>query len=295
MTCLPLYTVDAFSSLPFQGNPAAVCLDTTAQGISDESMQKIAAEMNISETAFIRCLDDGTNFLEGTKFGLRWFTPTCEVALCGHATLASATILFRNMRNPNEALTFQTLSGDLITKRQGELISMDLPAAPPLPQSMEDFKDLLELITDVECIKEVAFSEKTGKLLVRLSDDLTREHLESISPLIEGFTKVHKDKLKGVIVTLRGSSSNGCQDQKGQTYDFVSRYFAPWVGIPEDPVTGSAHTVLAPFWSSVLGKQQMYARQCSQRGGDLFLMNREDGRIDVAGPSVVVLEGKLSI
>ncbi|TWW67274.1 Phenazine biosynthesis-like domain-containing protein [Takifugu flavidus] len=175
---IPVFTIDAFTNVQFEGNPAAVCL--LQQELRDELYQKIAAEMNLSETTFISVLDPSDNFTTGSRFHLRWFTPTTEVSLCGHATLASAAVLFQHMKNVNHTLVFETRSGDLAVSMQEAAYLMDFPLNTPVQQR----------------------NETSGRV-------------------------------KGLIITLKGSP-----DSK-PGYDFYSRYFAPWYGIPEDPVTGN--------------------------------------------------------
>ncbi|XP_078577911.1 phenazine biosynthesis-like domain-containing protein isoform X2 [Branchiostoma floridae x Branchiostoma japonicum] len=292
---LPIFQVDAFTDKPFAGNPAAVCL-LEDMDLTEEHQQKIAAEMNLSETAYLRKLNPGDDFSSSSKFGLRWFTPTNEVALCGHATLASAATLFYMMKNPSSQLTFQTLSGDLFARREGDFISLDLPENKSQPQDKETYSQLLQIVVGDLPVQDLFVSHTAKKLVVRLQDGTTRQTLESLRPDTASMLTAHtQDIIRGVIVTVKGSLENGCVDNHGEMYDFISRYFAPWNGIPEDPVTGSAHTVLASYWAKELGKTEFYARQCSARGGDLKVRLREDGRVDVAGKAAVVLEGMIRI
>ncbi|CAH1246914.1 PBLD [Branchiostoma lanceolatum] len=291
---LPIFQVDAFTDKPFAGNPAAVCLLEDVD-LTDEHQQKIAAEMNLSETAYLRKLNSDDDFSSSSKFGLRWFTPTNEVALCGHATLASAATLFYMMKNPSPQLTFQTLSGDLFARREGDFISLDLPENKTQPLDREPYSQLLKIVVGDLTIQDLQVSHTAKKLVVRLQDG-TRQTLESLRPDTVAMLAAHtQDIIRGVIVTVKGSVENGCVDNQGVMYDFISRYFAPWNGIAEDPVTGSAHTVLASYWAKELGKTEFYARQCSARGGDLKVRLREDGRVDVAGKATVVLQGMIRI
>ncbi|XP_066303568.1 phenazine biosynthesis-like domain-containing protein isoform X2 [Branchiostoma lanceolatum] len=291
---LPIFQVDAFTDKPFAGNPAAVCLLEDVD-LTDEHQQKIAAEMNLSETAYLRKLNSDDDFSSSSKFGLRWFTPTNEVALCGHATLASAATLFYMMKNPSPQLTFQTLSGDLFARREGDFISLDLPENKAQPLDREPYSQLLKIVVGDLTIQDLQVSHTAKKLVVRLQDG-TRQTLESLRPDTVAMLAAHtQDIIRGVIVTVKGSLENGCVDKQGVMYDFISRYFAPWNGIAEDPVTGSAHTVLASYWAKELGKTEFYARQCSARGGDLKVRLREDGRVDVAGKATVVLQGMIRI
>ncbi|OWF51847.1 phenazine biosynthesis-like domain-containing protein [Mizuhopecten yessoensis] len=294
-TTVPLYIVDAFTDKPFHGNPAAICL--LKQKLSDEEMQRIAAEMNLSETAYIQGVGSkNCDFTQGDRFSLRWFTPTNEVPLCGHATMASAAVLFFVCDNPSSCVTFETLSGDLIVQKQGKGITMNFPLNTPQPENFDNVEELLKLVTKRDTIDSVHYSSTTKKLLVRLKDTCSREDLESLKPDITNFQNVESSgRIRGVIVTVKEGSESANGDKKQKTYDFLSRYFAPWNGIPEDPVTGSAHTVLAGYWTGVLGKDTMHARQCSKRGGDVTVHIRDDGRVDLTGEAAVVLRGSLTM
>ncbi|KAK6176216.1 hypothetical protein SNE40_014541 [Patella caerulea] len=296
---LPIFLVDAFASQPFKGNPAAVCLVSITchpQVCSNaELMQKIASEMNLSETAFVIATGNPDTFTTGDSFSLRWFTPSTEVNLCGHATLASAAVLFRKLSNTNPVLQFDTLSGILSVCRNGKLISLNFPLNPSISQTLNDYTDLLKAILDVTLIQEIEYSPNTKKLLVRLKNEVQREQLKNLVfnisslPLIES-----SGRIKGVILTLKGTKENGCLDQSGECFDFVSRYFAPWVGIPEDPVTGSAHTVLASYWSKQLDKNDLYAQQCSTRGGEMRIVVKDD-RVEMSGQATITLEGRFNL
>ena len=231
---LPIYQVDAFTSEVFSGNPAAVCL--LDRWIDDATLQAVAAENNLSETAFLVCLAQG--------FGLRWFTPVIEVALCGHATLASAFVLFTCRKWPEESIRFQTRkSGELVVTRRNDLLEMDFPARPASVQSPPaGLKEALgvtprEILGSAEDLLVVLDSEKT---------------VREVQP---DFGALNRVPCRGTIITARGDRS-----------DFVSRFFAPRVGVPEDPVTGSAHCVLTPYWSGVLGKKDLHhAPSCAWR------------------------------
>ncbi|XP_059585866.1 phenazine biosynthesis-like domain-containing protein isoform X2 [Alligator mississippiensis] len=273
-----VFIVDAFTAEPFGGNPAAVCL---LHGELDEDMhQKIATEMNLSETAFIRTLDTKDDFTKSSCFGLRWFTPTNEVPLCGHATLAAAAVLFNIQENMNSALTFVTLSGELKAKQEKDHIVLDLPLYSTYPQTA---------VGDM-VVQDLRYSPDAKKLLVRLSDTYERSVLEKLKVNAQDLVPAEKTgKVKGLILTLKGSLS-----EKHKNYDFYSRYFAPWNGVLEDPVTGSAHAVLGSYWSQHLGKSEMLAFQCSPRGGEMKMSLQGDGRIDIAGQVVIVLTGNLT-
>ena len=279
---VPIWTVDAFTSSPFSGNPAAVCL--LDEDISDSTKQAIAAEMNISETCYIT-KPEGVSFLTGQQFGLRWFTPTKEVPLCGHATLAAATVLFRVCNNANEVVKFETLSGVLEARRKDEKVVLDLPVNAPEPVKPGEFEALVKQASCGLPVQETLLSSTTRKLLIRLEDSVSIERLQNISPDISKFCYLESSgKVAGIILTAKSSE-----------FHFISRYFAPWNGIPEDPVTGSAHTVLAPYWSKQLGLENMTAKQCSRRGGVLELFISGPDRMEVAGEAVVVLEGSICL
>nr|XP_022316162.1 phenazine biosynthesis-like domain-containing protein [Crassostrea virginica] len=289
---IPIFIVDAFAREPFEGNPAAICLVGPEQELTEEKMQKIAAEMNLSETVFLRNKEKNGSFTKGNCFHIRWFTPTNEVNLCGHATLATAAVLYNELGNPSPRLTFDSLSGELGVSRDGNGFVMNFPLNETILQDKTDYQKLLELIVSMDCVDTVEYSPTTKKLLVRLVDNMTREQLETLTPDISSMMAAEvTGKVKGVMVTLRGSPENGSVSSEGETYDFVSRYFAPWNGIPEDPVTGSAHTVLAHYWGKVLKKQTLFARQCSRRGGDVRMRILEGNRIDLVGQAVTVLKG----
>ncbi len=257
----PLFVVDAFTESAFAGNPAAVCLlDDPAE---PEWMQSVAAEMNLSETAFVTPA--------GAEFGLRWFTPTVEVPLCGHATLASAHVLWDGWLPLDVSARFQTASGLLTCARAGQLIEMDLPADPPEPIS-----DPAALTDALGIDVLAAATSRVGKVLV-LTDALT---VRAFEPDLAAITALD---VTGVIVTAAG-------DEPG--IDFVSRYFAPAVGIDEDPVTGAAHCVLAPFWAERLGRPELVGYQASKRGGTVRC--RLDGdRVTLGGRAVTVTRGEL--
>ena len=268
---LPLYTVDAFTSRPFSGNPAAVVLLRDA--IADETMRSIAAEMNLSETAFVLPSTGG-------RYRLRWFTPCVEVGLCGHATVAAATVLFAEAGHPDQTIEFETLSGILTATRQANGIALDFPA--DIPQEVAAVNPaLLEALGMDEYVK-VFQGLKTGKFVFHVENEQTVLALE---PDFRMMAQLNLPGVKGVGVTARGNKD----------YDFVSRYFNPWAGVNEDPVTGSVHTVLAPYWGKVLGRHELVAYQASARGGELRLRLGMDGRCEICGEAVVVVRGEITI
>jgi PhzF family phenazine biosynthesis protein len=255
--------IDAFTDRPFSGNPAAVCLLPDAR--DDSWMQSVAAEMNLSETAFLRQrTEDG--------FDLRWFTPKTEVDLCGHATLAAAHALWADgLAAPEDTVRFHTRSGLLPCTRRGTQIEMDFPAGP-----VEATASSAELAGALG-VEPVFVGRSGSRLLVTVESERI---LRAVAP---DFARLRKIPAQGVIATCRSDAPD---------FDFVSRYFAPAVGIDEDPVTGSAHCSLGPFWSERLGKTQMTARQASSRGG-IVRVGVYGDRVVLGGRAVTVLEGVL--
>ena len=259
-TELTLYQVDAFATEVFSGNPAAVC--PLQAWLSDTVLQSIAEENNLSETAFLVPKDDG--------FHIRWFTPKSEVNLCGHATLASAFILFEKLDWGEETITFESRSGRLSVRRGDDGLILDFPSQPGT--LCEPPKALVE---GLGCEPlEVLASENYMAVFER------EEDIVGISPNLDALTQLD---LSGVIATA-----------PGKDVDFVSRYFAPQVGINEDPVTGSAHCMLTPYWAEKLDKAQLKARQLSKRTGELGCELKGE-RVLISGKAVLYLEGKIWI
>ncbi len=256
---IPLYQVDAFTREPFAGNPAAVCL--LEEWLPDATLQAIAAENNLSETAFLVALGGG--------WELRWFTPVTEVDLCGHATLASAHVLFRHREVEEPELHFETRSGVLrVRGLDNGLLVMTFPSLPPVPVAAP------EGLAEALGTEPGAVLEAAGKLVAVLADEA------AVRALRPDFAALGRLGYGRVMVTAPGSSC-----------DFVSRYFAPGVGIPEDPVTGSAHCTLVPYWAARLGRNELLARQVSARGGELQCRLLE-GAVELAGHAVTVVEGR---
>jgi PhzF family phenazine biosynthesis protein len=257
---LPLYQVDAFSGRVFAGNPAAVC--PLQDWLPEHTMQSIAAENNLAETAFF--------VRRNGHFELRWFTPACEVDLCGHATLASAYVLFRVLNEPGAALRFQTKSGLLEVRREGELLVLNFPARPP--QAATANPGLVEALggSPLEVLSARDY-------LVRYGSE------EEVLALAPDFAAVARTAPFGAIVTA-----------PGKDVDFVSRFFAPAKGVPEDPVTGSAHCTLIPYWAAQLGKNELRARQVSKRTGELLCRMLGD-RVEMAGRATLYLTGEIEI
>jgi PhzF family phenazine biosynthesis protein len=255
--------VDAFTDRPFSGNPAAVCVLEAMP--ADEWMQNVAREMNLSETAFLVPEADG--------FRLRWFTPAVEVALCGHATLASAHVLWETGRlGPEVTARFLTRSGLLTASRDGDWIEMDFPAETPV--EAEAPAGLIEALGVVP----VHVARNRFDYLVEVADVAT---VRRCSP---DFTRLRAVEARGVIVTSRAD---------GDGNDFVSRFFAPRAGVDEDPVTGSAHCCLAPWWSARIGRNALTGYQASPRGGTVRV-RLNGSRVILRGKAVTVLRGELS-
>jgi len=273
---LPLYLVDAFAEEPSKGNPAAVCLLESLY--PTDVLQTIAAEMNLSETAFLHNLEKKC-LRESKLFSLRWFTPKVEMPLCGHATLASAAVLFYDVAVSTNEIVFETISGRLSAKKEEKGVILDFPVGDLAPFNLEP--ELLKAM-GVTDYKDVGYCRKTGNLLISLHDEKT---LRSLKPNFELMKAAPtKAEIRGVIITSLGHPP----------YDFVSRYFAPWIGINEDPVTGAAHTTLALYWSKILGKREMLAFQASSRGGTLTVrLHPNNDRVDLIGNAVIVSKGVL--
>lgn len=260
---IPIYQVDAFADAPFTGNPAAVCLlDRPAE---PAWMQSVAAEMNLSETAFLLEQDDG--------YSLRWFTPTVEVDLCGHATLASAHVLYETGAiSEGQAAHFNTASGRLMVRRNSDgTLTMDFPATPPT--KAEPHPDLAYVFG----IEPVWTGRSRFDFFVEAADETT------IRGLAPDHAAVAALGARGVIVTARADAGSG--------YDFVSRFFAPGSGIAEDPVTGSAHCALAPYWANKLDKDSLVGYQASRRGGFVGVHVIGD-RVELTGRAVMVFRGE---
>ena len=254
------YQVDAFATRAFEGNPAAVC--PLERWLDDGLLQAIAEENNLSETAFFVPSDTG--------FRLRWFTPASEVDLCGHATLATAHVLFAHLGHPGQAITFETRSGTLTVKRKSDLLEMDFPARPPTPCAS------FELLARALGRQPLEVLRADDYLVVFDSEAAVR----GIRP---DFGLLGTLDLRGMIITAPGSSD-----------DFVSRFFAPRLGIPEDPVTGSAHCTLAPYWAGRLGKHLLSARQVSKRGGSIICELKGD-RVLLSGSAISFMEAEITL
>ncbi|MBK8981098.1 MAG: PhzF family phenazine biosynthesis protein [Ignavibacteria bacterium] len=260
---IKIFTVDAFTDTPFTGNPAAVCIPD--HEISDSLMQKIAFEMNLSETAFLTKRKDG--------FGLRWFTPKAEVELCGHATLASAHILWQEniIQGSQEAVFYTVYKGILKAAKNGHEIMLNFPVNIP---SSSDGNEILSKALNVNPINVLVTD---NHYLIELNSETELRKVNPDFSLLKSLPKY------GTILTCRSDDPE---------FDFVSRFFAPAKGVDEDPVTGSAHCVLAPYWSDKLGKNKMNAFQASERGGKLTVEISGD-RVLISGSAVTVTKGEL--
>lgn len=258
---IDLYQIDAFTSEPFRGNPAAVC--PLPEWIDDGVMQNIALENNLAETAF---------FVEqGETAALRWFTPTAEIELCGHATLAAGYLLLVHLERCEGEVRFTTLSGELVVRRDSERLRLDLPAWPASPAEPPD-----ALTRGVSPKPAEIHVARKNYLIVYESEAEVR----ALAPDMGALATLHPH---GVIATAPGTD-----------FDFVSRYFAPSWGVPEDPATGSAHCTLAPYWAERLGKTELRAFQASSRGAEIDCSVSGD-RVALAGNCALYLEGKIRI
>lgn len=259
---LEIFQVDAFTDKAFGGNPAAVCPLT--EWLPDETMLQIAAENNLSETAFF--------VKNGDRHDIRWFTPAVEVNLCGHATLASAHVIFNELRLEDSQIRFYSdKSGDLGVTKEGNRLVLDFPAYP-----IKEIEPIAELAgAEVPPLK---YWETQGKMLM-----LLLENEETVTTLKPDFHRLAQLPYDEVIVTA-----------KGDTADFVSRMFAPRIGIPEDPVTGAIHCSLIPYWAKELGKERLLARQVSRRGGELFCELAGD-RVKIGGNTALYMKGEIYV
>ncbi len=260
---IAMYQVDAFTDRLFHGNPAAVCL--LEEWLPESVMQQIAAENNLSETAFVKA--------EEEDYRLRWFTPEAEIDLCGHATLATAHVLFRHKKVGEKVLSFKTMSGRLEVSQAGERLRMLFPARPAVACELPD------ALQSGLGIAEISEIYKARDYLVVLESE------ELVRALQPDFKVLSSIQATGIIVTAAAESAAA---------DFVSRYFAPGCGVPEDPVTGSAHCTLMPYWSKHLGRKNLTALQLSKRGGVLRCEDRGE-MIVIEGMAVTYLQGVINV
>jgi PhzF family phenazine biosynthesis protein len=257
---IPIVQVDAFTNQVFRGNPAAVC--PLESWLDDATLQSIAAENNLSETAF---------FVGGRgAYEIRWMTPEREVDLCGHATLASAFVLFGAAEKEKDEVVFRSKSGELKVRREGDLLTLDFPARPPLPMTASE--DLLE-----------GLGRPPREVWAARDYLAVYETEDEVRALAPDFGRLARVDRFAVIASAPGAR-----------VDFVSRFFAPRQGLPEDPVTGSSHCTLVPFWSKRLGRKRLHALQVSARGGELFCEDRGD-RVAISGRAVRYLTGTIEV
>ena len=255
---IPLYQVDAFAGRLFAGNPAAIC--PLEQWLPDKQLQSIALENNLSETAFF--------VRTGNRYQLRWMTPAVEIDLCGHATLATAYVLFERLGVEGSEVRFDTLSGELTVRRKDGLLTLDFPARPPEPCTADPRL-------------EHALGRPAREILAARDHMVVFDHEEEVRSLAPDMGLLAQLDRFATIVTA-----------PGKDVDFVSRFFAPAQGLPEDPVTGSAHCTLVPYWSRRLGKTSLHALQVSARGGELWCEDRGE-RVSISGKAVLFMEGTI--
>jgi PhzF family phenazine biosynthesis protein len=258
---LRLFQVDAFASRVFAGNPAAVV--PLERWLDDATLQAIATENNLSETAFI--------VGGGGDYRIRWMTPAAEIDLCGHATLASAFVVFRFLEPGRSEVNFRSRSGQLRVEAEGERLALDFPARPPRP------------LSGIEGAAKDALGRSPESVLEARDLMAVFESEADVRSLVPDMARLAAFGRTGVIATAPGSDC-----------DFVSRFFAPSVGVPEDPVTGSAHCTLVPYWAKRLGRSSLFARQVSARGGELWCEDR-GARVRIAGRAVLYLEGTIEL
>ena len=271
MNIIETYLVDSFTDKPFKGNPAGVCI--LNQELSNKQMQSISKELGLSETAFITQID------QANKYTIRYFSPIMEIPLCGHATLASSKVLFEI--NPElVAIHFINIQNlDLIIRKYGEKIEMEFPVYDTIPQSATN--ELLKAL-GIDRIVNSEFNKETNILLLQIESS---ELLNTLSPDFEKLIASH-NSINGVLVTAIS---------KRDDFDFESRYFWPWSGTNEDPVTGGTHTFLAKYWSSRLNKKKMKSYQCSERTGFMEVELISDNKLTISSEAQIIMKGELRI
>ncbi|CAJ0587883.1 unnamed protein product, partial [Mesorhabditis spiculigera] len=312
----PAFLVDAFTTKMFKGNPAGVCL--FEQALPAEQCIQIAAEFNASNTGFPVPAEEGKDFRTASIFDLRWFTPTTEVPLCGHATLATSHVLLNGIGNINSTLTFRTFSGELIVQKgEAGAIEMNFPQYKvqsmkvehhenqfldefPVIEEPFPLKDFLNAMIPTEYpITGVLYAPVAKILIIVLDGILSRAEFERIERNTE-LIKENSDEehIRGVLLTMapKNEVEQGFVDENDAPFDYLCRYFAPYYGLVEDPATGSAQCALAPFWSRILKKSEFYALQAYPGRGAQFRLKLEDGgRLSIIGNSVTVLSGQINI
>ena len=271
---LDIYQIDAFTDEVFKGNPAAIV--PLENWTSDDILQNIAFENNLSETAFIRRQD---NTIDGDTYDIRWFTPTVEVDLCGHATLASAHVIFEHLNHPSTTISFSCKSGALSVEKKGEVLALNFPTdtLQSIDLDAEEHQGVMEAIATGLSLTPLDVYRGRDDYLILVDNE---EQIVALKPDMAAIATI---PARGIIVSALGSNA-----------DFVSRFFAPQSGIPEDPVTGSAHTTLIPYWSEKLGKSMLKAKQLSARGGTLFCEDRGN-RVEIGGRAQTFLIGEITV
>lgn len=275
---LQYFHVDAFTEAPFAGSPTGVIL--LDENLSDHVMQAIAAELNHSETAFVTKLPQNAAHSDCAYYALRWFTPEVEVQLSGSATLAAAKVLQQEIGEDSPCIVFKTLYGEIFTKIRGEDITITLPLDDY--EALDPSEQVLWYL-GINDYQRAVYSRNLKKLIIEVEDELT---LSRIKPDFNKLRGIDLDfELGGLCITCRSSSP--------ADYDFASRYFNPWIGVDEDTITGSMHTVLALYWSREFEKQHLVAIQASKRAGRLILDMTGQGTVDITGRAYVVIEGQI--
>lgn len=271
---IPIFYLDTFTNKQFKGNQIAVCI--LGQPLEKEIMQNIAMEINFSETAFV--YPQNNDFNNDNTFNLKWFTPTNEVNLCGHGTLGTSCIIFNYFQNKNQEIYFNTLSGKLSAKKENDIIWLNFPK-----KTFENYKVENEFLSALKInnYNNSVLSKDAQTLLIEVDDIL------SINPNFEKLREINIDYIEAVIITQKSND----------IYDFKSRYFTPWHGINEDPVTGSAHSLLANYWSQKLNKLNLFAYQSSKRGGEIKILldKKSPDRVFIGGQSIMTLSGEFFI
>lgn len=310
----PSYIIDAFTNTSFAGNAAAVCLIPKA--LDDREYQKIAAEFNLSETAFPVPTDkSSTDFQQPSTFTLRWFTPTNEVPLCGHATLATAHVLFNEIGNWNNEIKFETKSGTLTVKKSEDgKVEMNFPKYEltsikfdelinPLGDKFSKIDAPPFLFEVIKCvipnkitIESVIYAPKYGGVLVIIDPETTKTEFEAFKINATKALELHDGSfVRGLAISLHPSNpvAQGFIDSKNEPYDYACKYFGPWDGVNEDPATGSVQCVIAPFWEKVTGKKELYGFQAFPGRGAQFRVVLQEDRVILKGSSVTVLRGEI--
>ncbi|AOT70650.1 PhzF family phenazine biosynthesis protein [Geosporobacter ferrireducens] len=270
---IKIFLVDAFTKEIFRGNPAMVCI--LDKKIEDAFMQKIAFEFNLSETAFLLPKENNN------EYAIRWFTPQKEVPLCGHATLAASQVLFDHKRISSDEIIYYSESGILKAKKDIYGISLDFPLDEPEEVSVHPYSELLKAM-GISAYENIVLGRSTKKLIIHLK---SQEEVINVQPKYEEMKKLNVEGIKGVGITSTYNNQ----------YHFITRYFNPWAGVNEDPVTGSVHTALAAYWSRILGINELKVHQASYRGGEMTLRIKDSNRLEIIGDARIVFKGELNL